>query len=74
MNSVSAMVDLESAFHIALPDLFWENIHVKGCYFHLAQSVWQNMQDENSVDLYIENKGLQLKMKMLQKQSSRDFL
>ena len=32
------------------------------------------MQDENLVDLYIENKGLQLKMKMLQKQSSRDFL
>ena len=40
MNSVSAMVDLKSAFHAALQDVFWENINVKGCYFHLAQSIW----------------------------------
>ena len=35
MNSVSAMFDLESAFHIALPGLFWENINVKSAIFTL---------------------------------------
>ena len=65
------MVDFESAFGVALPDVFWENITVKRCYFHLGQSLWSNIQNETLVDLYIKNKGLQLKMKMLEKQSSR---
>ena len=61
----SVICYLENAFHVALQDVLAENINVKGCYFHLAQSIWQPIKDENLVDLYIENEGLQLKVKML---------
>ena len=40
-------VNLEKAFHVDLHDVVWKNINVKGCHFHLAQSIWRHIQDEN---------------------------
>ena len=59
------IVNLEKAFHVGLQDVVWKNINVKGCYFHLAQSIRRQIQDENLVDLHVENEAPQLKMKML---------
>ena len=38
---------------------------MKGYYFHLEQSIWHYIQDEDFVDLYMDNQSLQLQMKML---------
>ena len=54
----SVLRDFEKTFHFVLQDVFRENINVKGCYFYHAQSIWQHIQDENSVDIYRENDAL----------------
>ena len=60
-----SMCDFEKAFHQALEDVFGEKGNIKGCYFHLSQSIWGRFQKQNLVQTYKENEELRLKMKML---------
>ena len=60
-----SMCDFEKAFYQALEDVFGENGNIKGCYFHLSQSIWGRFQEQNLVQTYKENEKLRLKMKML---------
>ena len=59
------MCDFEKAFHQALEDVFGENVNIKGCFFHLSQSIWWSIQEQNLAQMYKEYEELRLKMKML---------
>ena len=59
------MCDFEKAFHQALEDVFGENVNIKGCYFHLSQSIQRRIQEQNLVQMYRENEELRLKSTML---------
>ena len=59
----SIMCDFEKAFHQALEDVFGENVNIKRCYFHLSQSMWGRVQEQNIVQMHRENQ-LRSKMKM----------
>ena len=59
------MCDFEKPFYQALEHVFGENINIKECYFHLSQSIWRRIQEQNLVEMYSENEELGLKMKML---------
>ena len=54
----SIICDFEKVFHQALEDVFGENVNIKGCYFHLSQSIWHRIQEQNLVQMYRENEEL----------------
>ena len=59
------MCDFAKPFYQALEHVFGENVNIKECYFHLSQSIWRRIQEQNLVEMYSENEELGLKMKML---------
>ena len=61
----SIMCDFAKPFYQALEHVFGENVNIKECYFHLSQSIWRRIQEQNLVEMYSENEELGLKMKML---------
>ena len=59
------MCDFAKPLYQALEHVFGENVNIKECYFHLSQSIWRRIQEQNLVEMYSENEELGLKMKML---------
>lgn len=64
LDPQSVLSDFELASVQAIRDTF-PNAAVKGCFFHLGQSLWRHVQQYNLANLYKENEGIRVKIKSL---------
>lgn len=56
----SAMLDFESAAMNAVASVLGPEVSVKGCFYHLCQSTWRNIQEKGLVKVYKEDASIKL--------------
>lgn len=54
------MADFEKAVHNAVRDVFDGQVEMKGCFFHLTQSVWRKLQQLGLAKKYREDEEFRL--------------
>ena len=64
LNPETSLMDYEIASHAAFHTEF-PNTQVKGCYFHLCQSVYRHIQSAGLQMQYINDRDFALSMKMI---------
>ncbi|XP_025191560.1 uncharacterized protein LOC112591837 [Melanaphis sacchari] len=64
LNPKSIMVDFEKAAINAIQSVF-TNTSVRGCFFHLSQSVWRRLQNLVFQRRYIEDSEFALQVRMM---------
>ena len=58
------MIDYEAASRHALTTVF-PDAAIKGCFYHLSQDVYRNVQHHGLKEAYIDDPDLSLKIRML---------
>ena len=61
LDPSSIMVDFEKA----QPNALEENFIVSGCFFHLSQNIYRQIQSKGLTALYLEDEKFAIKMKMI---------
>lgn len=53
-------MDFEKAAISATKDVFGDSVQVKGCNFHLCQSMWRKVQQIGLSSVYKNNKNIRI--------------
>ncbi|XP_022160646.1 uncharacterized protein LOC111032207 [Myzus persicae] len=64
LNPKSIMVDFEKAAINAIQSVF-TNTSVRGCFFHLSQSIWRRLQNLGFQNRYMEDSEFALQIRMM---------
>ena len=64
LNPNSIMVDFEKAAINAIQSVF-TNTSVRGCFFHLSQSIWRRLQNVGFQKRYMEDSEFALQIRMM---------
>ncbi|XP_060882085.1 uncharacterized protein LOC132953747 [Metopolophium dirhodum] len=64
LNPKSIMVDFEKAAINAIQSVF-TNTSVRGCFFHLSQSIWRRLQNLGFQKRYMEDSEFALQIRMM---------
>jgi len=64
LNPKSIMVDFEKAAINAIQSVF-TNTSVRGCFFHLSQSIWRHLQNLGFQKRYMEDSEFALQIRMM---------
>ena len=65
MNPQSFLCDYEQAFHIAVRDVFGNDVTLVGCLFHFGQCIWRKVQAHGLTESYASNEAVRMACKQL---------